>query len=79
VTSALAIAAVYVAAVIAADRAAHAMVYPIVGFGHPLMGRRRWLVRIFAPFIFVAVIMVCAPIFLLIVLAVASNAGRGAR
>lgn len=52
------------------------MVHPVVGNGYPLKGRRRWVVRMFSPLIVVVVILVCAPIGILAVLAVAAQGRR---
>jgi hypothetical protein len=58
------------------DPIAHGMVYPVVGNGYPLTGRNRWTVRMFSPVIFVVVMVVCAPIGILAVLAAASEGRR---
>ena len=64
------IAAAYVALAAALDGPAHRIVYPLVGFGHPLTGFRRWLVRLLAPAIFVAACCVVGTVFPVLLLAV---------
>lgn len=59
----------YLLAVIACDYTAHEMVYPIVGWGRPLTGGRRWLVCIFSPFIVIGLWCAIAPMVALVIFA----------
>jgi hypothetical protein len=65
----------YLLAVAASDRAAHNMLYPLIGFGHPLKGRWRWLLRISSPAVLAGLSVAGAVAFLWVVFAM-QNIGQ---
>jgi hypothetical protein len=72
--------AVYIALAIMLDGPAHRLVYPLVGFGHPLTGRPRWLVRLFGPLILAGIALWRAPmVFVLVLVALSFGLGRRIR
>jgi hypothetical protein len=52
----------------ALDGPAHRTLYPLVGFGHPLTGRRRLLVRVFSPFVLLGIWLGRLPVLLMLAL-----------
>jgi hypothetical protein len=52
----------YAALAAALDGPAHRTLYPLVGWGHPMTGRRRWLVRVFSPFVLLGIGLCRLPI-----------------
>jgi hypothetical protein len=66
----------YIALMILLDRYAHSIVYPLVGFGHPLVGARRGLVLVFSPIIMLVSGAVVAVMFPVILLAVSGSSRR---
>lgn len=56
--------AVYVALAAALDGPTHRTLYPLIGYGHPLTGRRRWAVRLFGPFILLGIGLCRLPVVL---------------
>lgn len=65
--------AAYAVLAAALDRPAHNTIYPLVGWGHPLTGRRRWLVRVFGPFVLLGIGLYHLPIVLVLVLIAAGR------
>jgi hypothetical protein len=49
---------------------AHRTLYPLIGFGHPLTGRRLVLVRMFSPFVLLGIGLARLPMFAVLVLIV---------
>jgi hypothetical protein len=70
---------IYAVAAASLDRLAHNMVYPIVGNGFPLVGKKRWLVRVFSPFVVFGLWCCMAPMVVLVIFAMAGYASRGGR
>ena len=56
---------VYAVFAVALDGPAHRTLYPLVGWGHPMTGRRRWLVRVFSPFVLIGIFLCRLPIMLI--------------
>lgn len=71
--------AAYVVLAVALDGPAHRLVYPLVGYGHPLEGRRRWLVRLFGPLIILGIGTYCVPMMLVLILVGISWGKSGGR
>lgn len=61
----------YALLAVALDGPAHRLIYPLVGWGYPLEGRRRWLVCVFAPFVLLGIFLCRVPIMVLVLLAFA--------
>lgn len=68
--SVLWIALAYTAAAAAMDGPAHRLVYPLVGDGYPLTGRRRLMAGLFGPFVIAGIWLWRVPMIVLILLAV---------
>jgi hypothetical protein len=56
---------------------AHRTLYPLIGFGHPLTGRRLMLVRIFSPFVLLGIGLARLPMFVVLVLIALRYSTRG--
>ncbi len=58
----------YVCLAVLLAQPAHRVIYPLIGYGHPLTGLRLWLVRAFAPLLLLGIGLWRAPIFALVLL-----------